>query len=114
MARTICSSSGANGSPNRPTTIRPSLVRIDRLGLELGSEGRFKDELEGDDPLNATVEMRQTQSISRDAWRTRIETQMRMSCTSDDFVLSATLQAWEGDVQVCNRNWNYRIPRDFA
>jgi putative CocE/NonD family hydrolase len=101
-------------APDQPTTIRPGLVRIDRLGLELGSEGRFKYQLEGDDPLAATVEMRQTQTISRNDWRTRIETRMRMSCTANDFILSATLEAWEGDLQVCDRNWDYRIPRDFA
>jgi putative CocE/NonD family hydrolase len=101
-------------APEQPRTIRPGLVRIDRLGLELGSQGRFRCELDGDDPLTAVVEMHQTQTISRDAWRTRIETLMRMSCTADSFVLRASLEAWEGDRRICDRHWDYRIPRDFA
>jgi uncharacterized protein len=58
--------------------------------------------------------MRYTQTISRDAWRTRIETRMRLSCTYDAFVLRATMQAWEGDVQVCCREWDESIPREFV
>ena len=94
--------------------MRPGVVRIDRIGFELGTEGSFWCHVEDDDPLSAVTEMRYTQTISRDAWRTRIETQLRMSCTYDAFLLQAAMRAWEGDVQVCRREWDESVPRDFA
>jgi hypothetical protein len=103
---------GPETAPPEPTTVvRPGLLRIDRLGLELGTEGNFQTHIEEDDPLSPVVEMRQTQSISREAWRVRIETKMRMSCTYDAFVLHAEMQAWEGDMEVCRREWDSSIKR---
>ncbi len=97
--------------PDPTTPIAPGRVRIDRLGLELGSDADFRCAIESDDPLSATVEMRQTQTIARDAWRVRIETGTRLSCTQDNFLLRATLRAWDGDDVVCERDWDYVIPR---
>jgi len=106
---------GPETAPPAPTTaIRPGVVRIDRLGLELGTEGSFKHHIDEDDPLSAVVEMCQSQTISRDAWRIRIETQMRMSCTHDAFLLWATMRACEGDEEICRREWDYSVPRHFV
>ncbi len=101
-------------TPERPTTVRPGLVRIDRLGLELGTEGKFAFDITDDDPLSATAEMRRTETIQRDAWQVRIETSMRLSCTRDAFLLRASLRAWEGADQVCHREWDRSIPRDLV
>jgi predicted acyl esterase len=101
-------------APEPTTVVRPGVVRIDWIGLELGTEGNFQCHIEDDDPLSAVTEMRQMQTISRDGWRTRIETRMRMSCTYDAFVLRATMQAWEGDVEVCRREWDRSVPREFV
>jgi predicted acyl esterase len=98
----------------RPTVIRPGLVRIDRIGLELGGEGKFAVDLKDDDPLSASIEMQRTQTIRRDAWQVRIQTAMRLSCTRDAFLLRASLRAWEGDREVCRRDWDESIPRDLA
>jgi putative CocE/NonD family hydrolase len=100
-------------SPEPVTAVRPGVVRIDRIGLELGTEGSFRSNIEEDDPLSAVAEMRQTQTISRDAWRVRIETQMHLSCTRDAFLLRATMQAWEGDLEMCRREWDASVPRDL-
>jgi uncharacterized protein len=101
-------------TPERPTVIRPGLVRIDRIGLELGGEGKFAVDLKDDDPLSASIEMQRTQTIRRDAWQVRIQTAMRLSCTRDAFLLRASLRAWEGDSEVCHRQWDETIPRDLA
>jgi putative CocE/NonD family hydrolase len=102
-------------APPEPTTdIRQGVVRIDRLGLELGTEASFKSHIDDDDPLSAVAEMRQSQSISRGAWRTRIETQMQMSCRHDAFLLRAALRACEGEVEVCRREWYYSVPRSLV
>jgi uncharacterized protein len=97
--------------PERPTVIRPGVVRVDRIGLELGTQSRFRFEIEDNDPLSAIAEMERTETISREAWQVRIETQMRLSCTLDAFLLRASLRAWEGASQVCCREWDGSIPR---
>jgi putative CocE/NonD family hydrolase len=99
-------------TPERPTVIRPGVVRIDRIGLELSTGGKFTFDIKDDDPLSAVAEMRRTETISRGAWQVRIETQMRLSCTRDMFLLRATLRAWEGTGEVCHREWDDSIPRD--
>jgi predicted acyl esterase len=101
-------------TPERPTVIRPGLVRIDRLGLESSTEGKFAFDITDDDPLNATAEMQRTETIQREGWQVRIETRMRLSCTRDAFLLQASLRAWEGTSEVCHREWDRSIPRDLV
>ena len=72
------------------------IERIDRIGLELGAEYKSRFHVEENDPLSAVAELRQTQTMSRDAWQIRIETHMRLSCTRDTFLLQGGLRAWEG------------------
>jgi hypothetical protein len=98
-------------APEPTTQIRPGVMRVDRLGLELGTEGSFETHLDEDDPLSAVVTVRQSQTVSRGSWRVRVDTQMRMSCTRDAFLLHASLQAWENDVEVCRRESSSEIPR---
>jgi hypothetical protein len=98
-------------APEPTTVLGNGALRIDRLGIELGSEGSFDCHIAGDDPLSAVLAMRQSQSIARGAWRVRIETTTRLSCTRDAFVLAATMRAYEGDDEVCAREWSTSVPR---
>jgi hypothetical protein len=91
---------------------RPGVVRIDRLGLELATEGSFRSDIEDDDPLSATTEMRQLQTVSRGSWQVKIETSMRLSCTRDVYVLQASMRAWHGEAEVSSRTWDRKVPRD--
>jgi len=52
--------------------------------------------------------------MSRDAWQIRIETQMRLSSTDSAFLLQTGLRAWEGANEVCRRQWDRSISRDFV
>jgi hypothetical protein len=99
--------------PERTTEVRQGVVRIDRHGIELGTEATFRAHMEPDDPLSALVEMRQSQTVSRDGWRTRFETLTRLSCTHDAFNLQASMCAWEEDVEVCRRTWDTSVAREF-
>jgi hypothetical protein len=101
-------------TPERATPLRPGVGRIDRLGLEHSYEGKYAFDMKDDDPLSAAAEMRKTETKRRGAWRVRIETQMRISCTRDAFRLSASLRAWDGDSEVCRREWDRSIPRDLV
>jgi hypothetical protein len=102
--------------PENPTIIRRGdmrIERIDRLGLELGTHNEAKFHVEEDDPLSAVNDLRRTWTMSRDAWQIRIETQMRLSCNRDVFLLQGSLRAWEGASEVYRREWDRAIPRDF-
>lgn len=99
--------------PERPTVLRPGVVLLDRIGLEVGSESTSTCHSEGDNPLSAVAELSRTDTISRDAWRVRIETRIRLSSTKDAFLLRATLRAQEGSNEVCHREWDRSIPRDL-
>jgi hypothetical protein len=102
-------------APPEPTTnTRQGVVRIDRLGLELGTEGNFNAHIDENDPLSAATEMRQTQTVSRGTWQIRIETQLRLSCTHDEFLIRATMRACEGDTEICHRSWDSSVPRHLV
>ena len=101
-------------APERTTQLRPGVTRIDRLGIEIGTEGRFQTHLNADDPLSAVAEMQQLQTIARDDWRIEIDTFTRMSCTHDTFLLHASMWAREHGVEVCRREWNSEIPRRLS
>ncbi len=100
--------------PEPRSTVRPGVVRIDRLGIELGNATKFDFHIDEDDPLSATAEMRQTLTVARDNWRTRVETSTSMSTTREAFVVRATMRAWDGEAEACSRNWDYTIPRDLV
>jgi hypothetical protein len=99
--------------PEPSTVLRPGVVYINRIGLELGTESKSTFHVEEDDPLSAVAELSRTETISRGAWRVGIETLTRLSCTKDAFLLQATLRAREGQNEVCHREWDRSIPRDF-
>jgi hypothetical protein len=102
--------------PENPTMSRRGderVERIDRLGLELATRGKWHYHVDEDDPLSATAELQRTQTVSRDDWKICVETRMRLSCTHDTFRLEASLRAYDGEQEVCRRDWDRAIPRDF-
>jgi hypothetical protein len=106
----------ASAPPETPTIIRRDgmrVERIDRIGLELGTQSSSRFHVEEDDPLSAVADLRRTLTMSRDTWQIRIETQMRLSCTRHAFLLQGSLRAWDGASEACHREWDRSIPRDF-
>ena len=73
------------------------IERIDRIGLELGTQWKTQYHVEENDPLSAVAELSNTQTLSRDEWQIRVETQLRMSSTGNAFLLQGSLRAFEGD-----------------
>ena len=103
--------------PEKPTIIHRDGVRIeriDRIGLELGTQWKAEYHVEENDPLSAVAELSNTQTLSRDGWQVRVETQLRMSCTRDNFLLQGSLRAFDGAKEVYHRDWDRSIPRDFS
>jgi len=103
-------------SPEKPSITRREGVRverIDRIGLELGTQYKTEYHVEENDPLSAVAELHQTQTLSRNEWQIWVETRMRLSSTRDIFLLQGSLRAFEGANEVCRRDWDQSIPRDF-
>jgi putative CocE/NonD family hydrolase len=100
--------------PEPSTVLRPGVVYVDRLGLELGAESKSSCHIDEDDPLSAVAELSRTETVARGAWRVEIETLTRLSCTKDAFLLRATLRVREGATEICHREWDRSIPRDFT
>jgi uncharacterized protein len=103
-----------DGAEGRPRQIRPGVVRFDRIGLEVGNEWKFSNDLKGNDPLTAVAEMSRITTIAREAWKVRIATSMRMSCTREAFRLQASIRAFDGATELCHRTWDRSIPRDLV
>jgi len=62
--------------PEKPTILRRGHARIERIGLELGTESESRYHVDEEDPLSAVVELRRTQTMSWDAWQIRVKTLM--------------------------------------
>jgi hypothetical protein len=89
------------------------IERIDRIDLELGTQWKTQYHVEDNDPLSAVAELHNIQTMSRNEWQIRVETQMRLSSTRNAFLLQGSLRASEGENEVCRRDWDLSIPRDF-
>jgi predicted acyl esterase len=103
-------------SPEKPTITRRDglrIERIERLNLDLGTQWTTRYHIEENNPLSGTAELRQIQTISRNEWQIRVETEMSLSSTRDAFLLKGAVRAFEGNKEVCRRDWDRRIPRDF-
>jgi hypothetical protein len=103
--------------PEKPTILHRDGVRIeriDRIGLELGTQWKTQYHVEDDDPLSAVAELRNIQTVSRNGWQIQVETQMRLSSTANAFQLQGSLRAREGANEVCRRDWDLSIARDFS
>ncbi len=87
---------------------------IDHIGLDYELVQEEVSRIHPDDPLSARVDVTCTMRIGRGEWRTRSETRTRLQATATEFVIDATLDAYEGETRVVARNWNRRIKRDLV
>ncbi len=81
-------------------------------GLEYRDADPVLFSITDDDPLSARAEARRSIEIGRDEWRTRIEVVTQMTATAEHFLLSATLEVYEGEERVFERAYVSEIPRD--
>jgi len=68
-------------TPERPTVIRPGVVRIDRIGLELGTEGTFAFDLKDDESAQRHGRDAADPDDLARGLAGKDRTQMRLSCT---------------------------------
>jgi hypothetical protein len=67
-----------------------------------------------DDPTSATIDIANSRNMSRGDWNVRTETRTVMRATATEFIVEATLDAYEGDIRVVSRNSQVRHRRDFV
>ena len=82
--------------------------------LTYGGRGRDVMSIVGDDPLSARHEASHRMTLEREGWKVRTETRSVMTCTREEFLISATLEAYEGDTRVFTRSWDGRVPRKLV
>lgn len=67
-----------------------------------------------DDPLSAEAFLEFNQSLARGNWAVRTTGWARMTSTTDALIMTAHLEAWEGDMQVFARDWNEKVAREHV
>ncbi|MBL8905803.1 MAG: CocE/NonD family hydrolase [Rhizobiales bacterium] len=88
--------------------------RVEDLGLEVEIDRRHDYRIKADDPLSANAFFTWKRNYQRGSWRVWSETMLKVSCTARDFVLDATLDAYENGNRVTSRRWNMTIPRNLV
>ena len=65
-------------------------------------------------PSATSADTRATWRLTRGDWRIRTETCTRVACTATSFEITASLEAFEGEVRVASRNWKRSIRRQHV
>lgn len=86
--------------------------RIDAHGLEISGSALHRTSILPDDPLSARHETHYRIAHARGDWRVGSETRTVMTATATDFLITATLEAFENDRTVFTKAWDVKIPRD--
>jgi hypothetical protein len=86
---------------------------IAETGVELGRWVKERLTIAEGDPLSAESEMGSVFSYAKGDWRTKVSGRCALRATRTHWLLSADLDAWEGDTQVFSRHLEVPIPRDL-
>ena len=90
------------------------LIALHDIGLTYSGRGSERYTIKDGDPLSARAENRYAISFERGDWSLRTESETIVSATGDDFLVTAALDAFEGDTRVFTRTWSAKVPRDLA
>jgi predicted acyl esterase len=66
----------------------------------------------GDDPLSAEAAAAVEVELARGDWRSRVAVRGTMTSDRERFLVTTTLDAYEGATRCFTRSWTYAIPRD--
>ena len=86
---------------------------ITDTGVEIGRWVKERLTITEGDPLSGETEMGSVFSYAKGAWRTRVSGRCRLRATKTEWLLSADLDAWEGDEQIFGRHLDVPIVRDL-
>ncbi|HEY0387330.1 MAG TPA: CocE/NonD family hydrolase [Gaiellales bacterium] len=66
------------------------------------------------DPLSASIESVRQVRISRNGWEAEVHVESSMRSDAEAFEIETRLVARTAGETVCNRGWDFRIPRDLV
>jgi hypothetical protein len=85
---------------------------IDEIDVESGFEKKVVYRIKPDDPTSARVDLREAYVLRHDrGWDSFVETENALSSTKSEFLIEASLKAFEGGKPVFAKSWLQRIPR---
>jgi hypothetical protein len=86
---------------------------IDEIGVETGFEKKVQYRIKPTDPASARVDLRET-FVHRhgQGWDTYIEGEAALSSTPAEFLVEATLKAYDDGKPFFVKSWLERIPRN--
>ncbi|MBM3585945.1 MAG: CocE/NonD family hydrolase [Alphaproteobacteria bacterium] len=88
--------------------------RLDAIDLEIMETPLQHWSIVDGEPLSAKGDIAYTTTRRRGDWSVRVETRTVMTVTAADWVIAATLEAFEGERRVFSRTWDTTIPRDLG
>jgi hypothetical protein len=88
--------------------------RLLHTGIEVDNEGLETYAISADDPLSARAEMRWVNRLARGDWRVRTESTTVQTATSEHFLITTTLDAYQGEERIFSRAWTLSIARDLV
>jgi hypothetical protein len=88
--------------------------RIHHLDIDLLEDvgGHQVQSIFEGDPQSASTEAEHNHRFMRGDWDVRTSIRSHLTATGDDFLLRASVDAYEGETRVFSRSWNVRVPRD--
>ncbi len=85
--------------------------RLDATGTEMQVAWSEVTEILDHDPASARIEIRKSQSYSRDEWDVRIEAALQLRLTRTEFLVEGGITALDHGNEVFRESWDRRIPR---
>jgi hypothetical protein len=86
--------------------------RLAGSGIEMDDANVTTYRIVDGDPLSAEVHVSCISALCRGDWRTRVETESRMTSTATELLVTHRLDAYEGETLVRTRSWDLAFPRD--
>jgi predicted acyl esterase len=86
--------------------------RLVEAGTEMEDTNVTTYRITDGDPLSAEVHVTCMSALGRGGWRTRVETESRMTSTATEFLVSQRADAYEGGERIRSRAWTLRFPRE--
>lgn len=66
------------------------------------------------EPLSARAQSDRTVKMGRGEWQTRVETSSTLTADTRRFHVVNALEAYEGNVRIFAKTWNFSVARDFV
>jgi putative CocE/NonD family hydrolase len=86
---------------------------LEEVGTTITATARKHASIREGDPTSAVWRMESTTVRARGAWNTRIETAFELTSTPEEFHVTESVRALEGEAVVHEQRWDNRVRRDL-